>query len=124
MNMRQTVGSEGRGLSMSLLCTYRGLHVQVNYTRRVSSHSCVIIHQEPVPTPWLTSSELTKVRAKRGLGLAKKDTFSVPYSSCLCHEGALTGFQEVHVQRRTILARHGGSFSFPWGAAQPRGSFP
>lgn len=45
--------------------------------------------QNPMPIPWLTSSELTKVKAKRGQGLAKKETFSVPCSLCLCHEGAL-----------------------------------
>ena len=34
---------------MSSVYIYRDLHVQVNYSRQVAFHICVIIHQEPMP---------------------------------------------------------------------------
>lgn len=90
----------------------------------VTFHICVIIRQKPVLIPWLTSSQLTKVKAKRGLGLAKNETLSAACSICffVMREHS-PGFLTQHVQRRMILAQPRWLFFLPMGAAWPQCSF-
>lgn len=90
----------------------------------VTFHIWVIIHQKPVLIPWLTSFQLTSVKAKRGLGLAKNETFSAPCYICSFVMRELSaGSLKVHVQKRKILAQPWWLFLLPTGAAQPRCSF-
>lgn len=65
---------------------------QVGDTAQVTFQICVIVHWELTPIPWLTSSQLTKVKAKRGLALAKKETFSQHLFPC--HEGVVCWLSE------------------------------
>lgn len=105
------------------LCTQRFTRSSELGQTTVTFHIWVIIRQKPV-LPWLTSSQHTSVKAKRGLGLAENETFSVP--SCIWSfvmRERSAGSLKTHVQRRKILAQPWWLFLLPTGAAQPGCSF-